>query len=105
MAERTLQRLMEMNTKENLWIYILKILSERPAHAYSLRAEIEKTFGFRPGTVTAYRVLYSLKRKGFVTKTSHGRRKIYTITEKGRKELMEAARFYKKMARTLEAGI
>jgi len=96
-----LTRLKEMNTRECLWIYILKILSEKSTHAYTVRREIEKRFGFRPGTMTAYKVLYLLHRKGFVRKSSQGRKKVYSITEKGRKELGKAVEFYKNISRTL----
>jgi DNA-binding PadR family transcriptional regulator len=102
MAPKPFERVAEKNTKENLWLYILRIIRDRPVHAYGLRAEIEKRFGFRPGNVTAYRVLYSLKRDGMVAKKTEGRRKIYTITGKGRKELAEAVEFYKNTARSLQ---
>jgi DNA-binding PadR family transcriptional regulator len=96
MADRLLRRLAHLNTKDCLWMYILRILSEEPAHAYGLRKEIEKRFGFKPGTVTAYRVLYHLTANGFVSKKSEGRRKIYSITGDGRKELKKAIAFYRK---------
>jgi len=102
MPDKLLSRLETLNTKDCLWMYVLRILKEKSMHAYSLRAEIEKRFGFRPGTVTAYRVLYSLSAAGLVTKTPEGRRKVYAITPKGREKLIEAVRFYKKQAKLLE---
>jgi DNA-binding PadR family transcriptional regulator len=83
------------NTYDCLWPYILRILRERPMHAYVLRGEIETRFGFRPGNVTAYRVLYSLKKRGYVEKTKDGMKQVYNITPKGRKLLKDAARFYR----------
>jgi DNA-binding PadR family transcriptional regulator len=82
------------NTYDCLWPYILRILRERPMHAYVLRAEIERRFGFRPGNVTAYRVLYSLKKRGYVEKRKEGMKQVYTITKKGRSLLKQAAGFY-----------
>ncbi len=102
--DRLLKRLRDLNTKDCLWIYILRILRDRPVHAYTMRSEIEKRFGFRPGTVTAYRVLYSLTSGGFVTKRTEGRRKVYSITVKGRKELGEALKFYREHLRGLSAS-
>ncbi|MBN2101533.1 MAG: PadR family transcriptional regulator [Candidatus Aenigmarchaeota archaeon] len=96
MPEKLIRRLVELNTKDCLWIYILSILSEKPVHAYSIRNIIEMRFGFRPGNVTAYRVLYYLTTKGYVNNKAEGRRKIYSITPSGKKELSNAIGFYKK---------
>ena len=104
MADRLLRRLNDLNTKDCLWIYILRILKDGPVHAYTLRSEIHRRFGFRPGTVTAYRVLYSLASGDFVTKKTEGRRKIYSITEKGKGELGEAVKFYRKQVKALSAS-
>ncbi|MBU0898896.1 MAG: PadR family transcriptional regulator [Nanoarchaeota archaeon] len=96
-----LKRLKLLNTRECLWIYILRILKEGSSHAYTLRKEIEKRFKFKPGTMTAYKVLYLLTASGFVTKKDEGRKKIYHITEKGEKALKEAADFYKNLVKRL----
>ena len=98
-----LARLKELNTTDCLWTYILKILTERPTHAYTIRAEIHKRYGFRPGIMTAYKVLYLLNRKGFVRKAEDGRKKIYTVTPKGRDELKKAVAFYKKLGKSLSS--
>jgi DNA-binding PadR family transcriptional regulator len=97
-----LKRLRELNTRECLWIYILRLLSERPIHAYAIRRLIQERFGFRPGTVTAYKVLYLLNRRGFVRKNTSGRQKVYTITPGGRDALGEAVAFYRERVRLLE---
>ena len=96
-----LERLKLLNTKECLWIYILRILTDGPTHAYTLRKETEKRFGFRPGTMTAYKVLYLLGRLELVTKKEEGRKKIYHITPKGKTVLKEAVDFYKDLAKLL----
>jgi len=89
------------NTYDCLWPYILRILREKPMHAYILRNEIEQRFGFRPGNVTAYRVLYSLKKRGYVEKRKEGMKQVYNITKKGRGLLRQAARFYSGRAKML----
>lgn len=99
---KPIQRLKELNTKDCLWIYILSILKRKPMHAYAIRKEVEKRFAFRPGNVTSYKVLYLLKKSGYVSKRTSGRTVVYSITGSGRKELKEAAKFYRKLAGDLE---
>jgi len=89
------------NTYDCLWPYVLRILRDKPTHAYVLRGEIEQRFGFRPGNVTAYRVLYSLKKRGYVEKRKEGMKQVYSITKKGRSLLRQAARFYAGHAKML----
>ena len=101
MPGKLLKRLEQLNTKDCLWMYILRILHEKETHAYMLRSEIKKRFGFTPGTVTAYRVIYYLVSKGLVSKRAEGRRKVYSITERGKEELKKAVNFYKKQAKEL----
>ncbi len=97
-----LKRLEKLNTKDCLWIYILSILKSSPMHAYAIRKEIERKYGFRPGNVTAYRVLYVFINKGLVNKTNEGRRVVYSITPKGRIDLRKAIDFYKQRIKLLE---
>ena len=95
LIDKPMKRLVKLNTQECLWPYILKILKEKPVHAYVLRQEIKKRFNFLPGQVTAYTTLYSLKKQGFVSKEKKDRLVVYTITEKGRQALKQAREFYK----------
>ncbi|MFA5368551.1 MAG: PadR family transcriptional regulator [Candidatus Paceibacterota bacterium] len=88
------ERLKKSNTKENLWIYILTVLIVKSHHAWDLPAVIEKEFGFRPGKITPYRVLYRLEEQGFVQSTADERRRVYKITEAGKKELKKVKDFY-----------
>lgn len=89
-----LERLQKSNTKENLWLYILSLLKERELYGWEIRSLIEKKFNFRPGLITPYRVLYRLQGDGFVKSELKERRRIYKITEKGKKELEKAKNFY-----------
>ncbi len=97
-----MRRLEHLNTKENLWVFILRILAEGPVHGYTFRGEIEDRFGFRPGTMTAYKVLYSLRKGGYVRVTQEGRKKVYSITPQGKEALAKAADFYSGMADRLK---
>lgn len=71
--------------------FILCALTERPLHGYDVTAEVEKrTRGFcSPGEGTIYPVLKQFAEGGYVTfksETISGReRKVYSITEKGRR--------------------
>ena len=98
---REMARLREKLGVELLWIYILGILKKKPSHAYAIRAEIEKRFGFRPGNVTAYVVLYKLEGRGFVSKKTDANREVYSITAKGKELLKEAGKEFVKKQRIL----
>lgn len=88
------ERLQKSNTKENLWIYILAVLKEGPNYGWDLPGIIEKDYGFRPGNITPYRVLYRLEEQGFVKSELDERRRIYKITSAGEKELEKVKNFY-----------
>ena len=90
-----IERLKKLNTKENLWIYILILLKKKPLYAWELPSLIEEEFGFRPGNITPYRVLYRLEAESLVKSNLKDRRRTYQITEKGSKELDEVKDFYK----------
>ncbi|MDD5163514.1 MAG: PadR family transcriptional regulator [Candidatus ainarchaeum sp.] len=87
---REMERLRKKLTVDLLWIYLLGILRKEPMHAYALRSEIEKRFGFLPGNVSAYVVLYKLQSRGFVSSLQKGNRTVYSITQKGKELLKEA---------------
>ena len=88
-------RLKDKVQKENLWFFLLLLLSTESRYGYELRGLVKERFGFWSGTVTAYRVLYSLEAAGMVKSRAVERRKYYEITEKGRRELEEGKTFLK----------
>jgi DNA-binding PadR family transcriptional regulator len=88
---------------ENLWLYILALLKKKERYAYELRHLVEKEYGFLPGEVTAYRVLYSLELGGFVESHVDGSRKYYRITPKGKKELAKGLSTMKTRLKQLSA--
>ena len=98
-----IERLQKSNTKENLWLYILSLLKEGKLYAWKIPAIIGKRFNFKPGRITPYRVLYRLEKEGFVKSKMEERRRIYQITEKGKKELEKAKKFYKTILKWLES--
>ncbi len=90
---RFVDRLRDKVQKENLWFFILVLLSQEERYGFELRRLIKERFGFWSGNVTAYRVLYDLERAKLVRAEVKERRKYYAITEGGRREL-EAARSF-----------
>ena len=94
-------RLRKSLTTETLWIWILTLLARKPSHAYVLRKEIRDEFGFLPGNVTCYKVLYFLSKGGYVKSRESGRKRIYFVTEKGRNELVKAKEYLKGIIKEL----
>jgi DNA-binding PadR family transcriptional regulator len=72
-----------------LKMVVLKIISQKPIHGYDIMQEIEaKTMGLwvpSPGSV--YPVLEYLETKGYISMEEADRKKVYTITESGKKTL------------------
>lgn len=92
-----LERLKKSNTKENLWVYILFLVKKREVYGWEILELIKKKFGFKPGRITPYRVLYRLEKNGLVKSKMNQRRRVYKITNKGLKELKSAKEFYKNL--------
>jgi len=86
-------RLRDKVQKENLWFFILVLLSADERYGFELRRLINEEFGFWSGNVTAYRVLYDLEKSKMVRSALRDRRKYYQITDLGREELEEAREF------------
>ena len=97
-----MKRLTYLNTYECLWIYILRILLDAPVHAHALRKMIEERFGFEPGMVSAYKVLYLLEQEGYVKSRENGRVTNYEITAAWKKILESAQKFYGMQAKILQ---
>ncbi len=94
------ERFRDSITKDNLWIYILALLTERDMYPYEMRNLTKERFGFSPGNVTAYIVLKKLKSGGYVRvvrKVHEGgpERTYYSITPSGKSELSKAASFHR----------
>lgn len=88
-----MERLKTKVQKENLWFFLLVLLSRKPRYGYELRKLVKDEFGFWSGNVTAYRVLYSLQSSGMVKSKTEERRRYYEITDQGRKEMDKARAF------------
>jgi len=96
-----IKRLSKNLTTGLLWVYILSILRKKDFHAYALRNEVSKRFGFLPGNVTAYVVLYKLESRAFVKSKQRENKKIYSITKNGVNLLKEAQKTFKDFQKKL----
>lgn len=96
------ERLKKLNTIDNLWIYILTLLKKREIYGWEIPKIIEEKFGFKPGKITPYRVLYRLEKTGYVKSKMENRKRVYQITEKGKEELEKAKKFYKEILKWLK---
>ncbi|MDG6958875.1 MAG: PadR family transcriptional regulator [Nitrososphaerota archaeon] len=101
---RFVERLKLKVQKENLWFFILLLLSTEERYGFELRALINEKFGFWSGSVTAYRVLYDLEGSGMVRAEAKDRRKYYQITELGRQEVKEAKAFLQTLLTEQKTG-
>jgi DNA-binding PadR family transcriptional regulator len=87
------ERLVRKLTKENLWLYILKMLLEKPDYPLGLKRRFREKFGFEPAGITFYTVLYRLKGEGLVTSSNEQGRTTYRCTQRG-KDALEMAVVY-----------
>jgi DNA-binding PadR family transcriptional regulator len=70
---------------------ILELLAEGPKHGYELISAIEERRNVRPSAGSIYPTLQLLEDGGFVTSEQVDGKRIYTITEAGRKLLADRA--------------
>lgn len=102
-----LERLKTKMTKEVMWLYVLRLLMERPMYAYEIKRQIRNRFEWEAATVTSYVVFYNLKKEGYVTtewvESKEGRpnRKYYAITDMGRELFNEGRKFMEEMMQSL----
>jgi DNA-binding PadR family transcriptional regulator len=68
---------------------LLDLIAEQPRHGYELIKAIEEKFGglYSPSPGIIYPMLTLFEETGLATVTTEGNRKLYTITEEGKKEL------------------
>jgi DNA-binding PadR family transcriptional regulator len=74
-----------------LKIILLKTISEKPTHGYEIIQNIQEKSGGRwtPSTGSVYPALEYLESKGYITSEEVERKKIYTISPKGKDVLLQ----------------
>ena len=90
---KALRRFVVKLTRENLWIYVLRLLQEGPKRDSEIRDMMNKRFGFEPTGVTSHTILYKMVRDGLVEEKkgqarSEGRS--YAITNDGERAMQSA---------------
>jgi len=82
---KPLDRLTSSLTLNNLWLYIIKLLTEKPMFSRELYKALRDKYSIKADLITVYSVLYRLEREGYILR-SGSYRKYYEVTEKGKKE-------------------
>ncbi|WP_243666438.1 PadR family transcriptional regulator [Vulcanisaeta sp. JCM 16159] len=82
MSQKALNRLMAKLTKENLWIYVVKLLMERPMYGYEIAREVRERFNINITNVGVYVVLYKMERDGLVETFMSDGSKMYRLSRK-----------------------
>jgi DNA-binding PadR family transcriptional regulator len=73
----------------DLRFLLLDLIAEKPSHGYELIKAIEEKFGgaYSPSPGIIYPMLTLFEETGLATVANEGTRKLYSITEEGKKEL------------------
>lgn len=96
--QKPVERLKRKVQKENLWVFILSLISKKKRYAYEIRELVKNKHGFLTGNVTAYKVLYLLEKGKYVKSYFIKGKKYYRITNTGKEQLRKAKMFFKKMS-------
>jgi len=101
-------RLVSKLTKENLWMFILSMLNERPMYGYEVATQLRGRYGVKVATITVYVVLYRMSNEGLVKRlvdkdSRLGLRKVfYQATEKGLDTYREGLKFIEQTYKLLK---
>ncbi len=91
------QRFKKLNTEGNLWIYVLSLGKEEEICDEDVKRLIFEKFGFLPGNLLVKRVLYRLRRQGYIKTERYKGKKAYSTTQEGIKELEKTKNFYQEL--------
>jgi DNA-binding PadR family transcriptional regulator len=71
---------------------LLSLLTEAPVHGYELMKRLEERSGgvYRASAGTVYPTLQQLEDEGLITSESHEGKKVYRLTDEGKRELEES---------------
>jgi len=79
------QQLRKRTIRNFMDLLILLNLRKEPMSGYDVITFIFENFGFLPSSGSIYSMLYSLEREGFIKGHWNGKKRLYTLTEKGEK--------------------
>lgn len=83
---KPLDRLKKSLILNNLWLYAIKLISEKPMFSRELYEQIRSRYRINTRVITVYSILYRLEREGYITRSGNYR-KYYEVTNKGKEEL------------------
>jgi DNA-binding PadR family transcriptional regulator len=93
-------------TRVLLEIIFLTFLDEEPSHGYGINAKFREAFECSLSASTIYPLLYIMEEKGLINSEwnaeSQRKKKVYSITPKGRERLFHAYTTLTKITRMLE---
>jgi DNA-binding PadR family transcriptional regulator len=71
----------------DLRLTLIRLLAEHPMHGYEVMSEIETRTGgvWKPSPGSVYPTLSMLQDEGLVSASTDGTRKVFTLTDEGRK--------------------
>ena len=84
-------QLRKRTIKNFLDLLILLNLQNTPMSGYDVITMIFENFGFLPSSGAIYSTLYALEREGLVKGCWNGKKRLYTLTEKGEKAVKIAS--------------
>ncbi len=70
-------------------LFILDVLKSREMSGYDFISLIHRRFDVLVSSGTVYTLLYSMERKGLIKGRSVDRKRVYTLTEKGKKSIQQ----------------
>jgi DNA-binding PadR family transcriptional regulator len=80
--------------KSLLDLIVLTMLNRTPQHGYMIIKNIHRNFGMLLSPGTLYPFLYSLKEEDLVEIDERKRKKIYSLTSKGKREVFRLHKYY-----------
>lgn len=78
-----------LRQKGDLRFYILLVLKEEALHGYGIMKAVSEKFGYSPSPGVTYPNLQMLEDQGYVEVETENGKKVYTITDEGKKYLEE----------------
>lgn len=79
----------------------LWLLSKRDMYGQEIAKEIGKRRGSKPNPGTIYPALKELEKRGFIRSETEGRKTVYHLTEKGRRGIQGACKYFCKAFREI----
>ncbi len=88
--KRLIRQLRRRTIRNFMDIIILAMLRRTPMSGYDVITSIFSRFNFLPSSGSVYSLLYALEREGLIEGGWNGRKRVYTLTQKG-EEISETA--------------